>query len=95
MAKNEQKLWLADHPEKTVADFKRVSAIANANSDPSIAEARAAAPEVRNFWTWQVMQEMVAEGYLRRVTHKSKDILPKGDWEVTGRRNRGKKRKAA
>jgi mannose/cellobiose epimerase-like protein (N-acyl-D-glucosamine 2-epimerase family) len=78
---NEQNLWLADHPEKTVADFKRVSAIANANPDPSIAEARAAAPEVRHFWAWQAMQDMVAEGYFRRVTHKSKGILPKGDWE--------------
>lgn len=64
---NEQQLWLGDHPDKTAADFKRISAIANANPNPSIAEARAATPEVRNFWGWLVMQEMVAEGYLRRV----------------------------
>jgi hypothetical protein len=67
-------LWLDDHPDKTAADFADVSARSAAHGPLSRSEAHdfvtcgnRAGLDLVHFETWEVLQELVADGYLVRL----------------------------
>ena len=66
---NEQKLWLGDHPEKTVADFERVSTEASAvDLNQDLRTNLAIHPrEAIEFLAWQELCRVIDEGYAIRL----------------------------
>ena len=66
--------WLDDHPGKTAADFAEVSARSAAHGPLTWSEAHdfvtcgnRAGLDIVHFETWEVVQELVADGYLVRL----------------------------
>lgn len=66
----EQEKWLDDHPDKTAADFVRLSARAAVIGDGGnapIESYKAGEQEVMHFQAWQEMQRIVAKGGIVRL----------------------------
>jgi hypothetical protein len=66
--------WLDDHPGKTAADFADVSARSAAHGPLTWSEAHDFVTcgnrpglDIVKFEMWEVMQELVADGYLVRL----------------------------
>ncbi len=82
--------WLIDFPGQT-AEFERLTQMLKDYPDdgPTIRQIKALGKRdgeaVKMFLTWQVVQDAIAEGYLRRVEPWDQDCqeasLPKSDWE--------------